>query len=76
MAKDKKEKKDIEEEKDVKDEENSVEKDVEETKVPKNKNVAIVEWRGNIREYSKEIHGDNFLDLAKEFAIKVNGEVK
>ena len=36
----------------------------------------IVEWRGNTREFSKAIHGDDFIDVAKEFAAKVNGEVK
>ena len=34
-----------------------------------------VEWRGQIREYSREIHGDSFADLAKQFAEKVGGQV-
>ena len=28
-----------------------------------------------IRTYSKELHGDKFLDLAKQFAEKVHGKV-
>lgn len=27
-----------------------------------------VSWRGNERTYSKEIHGENFQKLAKQFA--------
>lgn len=34
-----------------------------------------VSWLGNMREYSKEIHGDNFMALAEEFAAHIGGTV-
>lgn len=34
------------------------------------KDSVTVTWRGNSRVYSKEIHGDDFLALAKQFAGK------
>jgi hypothetical protein len=51
---------------------NKVEKDT--AKVAKSS--AIVSWRGNTREYTVKIHGDKFMDFAKEFAGKVGGSVK
>ena len=36
----------------------------------------VVEFKGQTREFSKEVHGDNFADLAKQFAEKHGGEVK
>lgn len=62
-------------------EEGAIEEIVEEEEKKEDKKegkvVAVtVEWRGNVREYSKEIHGEKFMDLAKEFAGKVNGELK
>lgn len=35
-----------------------------------------VAWNGGTREFSKEVHGDDFLDLAKQFAAKFNGTIK
>lgn len=35
----------------------------------------VVKWRGGEREYSREVHGDNFADLAAEFADKKGGKV-
>lgn len=35
----------------------------------------IVKWKGGEREYSREVHGDNFADLAAEFAEKKGGTV-
>lgn len=32
--------------------------------------VALVEWNGGSREYTREIHGDDFVKLAKQFAGK------
>lgn len=41
------------------------------------KTSATVVWRGNrTRTYTKELHGENFAALAKEFAEKKGGEVK
>lgn len=39
------------------------------------KNSATVSWKGKTRTYSKELHGADFKELAKEFAAKVNGKV-
>ena len=69
-------------EKDVKGLDEEVKTPVENTeeksdeKPSKNKTSVKVEWRGGVREYSKEVHGDNFMDLAKSFAEKFNGEIK
>lgn len=41
--------------------------------VPKNATVVHVDHEEGRRTYSKEEHGDNFLDLAAEFAGKVEG---
>lgn len=35
----------------------------------------VVKWKGGEREYSRAVHGDNFADLAKEFAEKKGGKV-
>jgi len=43
--------------------------------VASGKGVATVSWRGNTREYSKELHGSDYRELAKEFAVKVDGKV-
>lgn len=37
--------------------------------------VATVKYRGNVRVYTRELHGDDFAELAKEFADKVGGVV-
>lgn len=43
---------------------------------PKSKKTeATVEWQGQVRTYTKEDHGENFLELAKEFAEKKGGEI-
>ena len=58
--------------------EETVEEPVEETveKSPKaSKDAVTVTYRNGKRVYSKELHGSNFNDLAKEFATKVNGTV-
>ena len=39
------------------------------------KSEASVVWSGGKRTYTKEVHGDAFADLAKEFAGKKNGKV-
>jgi hypothetical protein len=39
------------------------------------KSSVSVTWSGGARTYSREIHGDNFNELAKEFAKKHNGQV-
>lgn len=39
------------------------------------KKEVTVSWRGRSRVYSKELHGPDFLALAKEFAAKVEGNV-
>ena len=37
---------------------------------------ATVVWQGGERTYSREVHGDNFADLAAEFAAKKGGTIK
>ena len=37
--------------------------------------VVRVSVRGNIREFSQEVHGDEFEALAKDFAKKHKGEI-
>ena len=44
-----------------------------ETTTKSDKNSATVEWLGQSRTYTREMHGDNFMALAKEFAAKKNG---
>lgn len=34
-----------------------------------------VTWQGGVREYTKAVHGDDFMELAKEFATKKRGTV-
>lgn len=36
---------------------------------------ATVKWLGNERTYSKDIHGEKFADLAKQFADQYPGAV-
>lgn len=36
---------------------------------------ATVSWKGQSRVYTEELHGSKFLDLAKEFAQKIDGVV-
>ena len=36
--------------------------------------VSVV-WGNGRREYSRKVHGDDFADLARQFAEKVRGEV-
>ena len=51
-------------------------KEVVEEKVTKaNKNEATVKFRGTERTYTKELHGDDFAKLAKEFSDKKGGEI-
>lgn len=38
--------------------------------------VAVVTWNGGVREFSKEVHGADFLDLANKFAEKFKGTVE
>lgn len=33
----------------------------------------VVTWRGGVREYTKALHGADYLKLAKEFAEKRGG---
>ncbi len=44
-------------------------------KAKKDKNSATVTWQGQSRTYTREIHGDNFSELAEEFAEKKGGTV-
>lgn len=37
--------------------------------------VAVVTWRLGTREYSKDVHGEDYKKLAKEFADKVGGTI-
>jgi hypothetical protein len=39
------------------------------------KGSATVSWNGGTRVYTKEVHGADFADLAKEFAQKRGGTV-
>lgn len=52
------------------------EKEAEKAVEKADKTSVVVEWRGNTRTYSKEIHGDDFLELAESFAKKFNGTIK
>ncbi len=36
---------------------------------------ATVTWRGGVRTYTREVHGENFAELAEEFAGKKGGIV-
>ena len=57
-------------------EETTEEEPTEEEEAEETADVAVVHYRGTTREYSKEIHGRSFRKLAKQFAEKVDGEVK
>lgn len=52
---------------------------VEETNAPaeekSSKTEVTVTWRGNSRVFSKEIHGDDFKKVAKQFAEKFEGTI-
>lgn len=39
------------------------------------KDSVVVSFRGSTREFSLSVHGDNFLDLAQQFADKHNGTI-
>lgn len=56
-------------------EEEVIEEEVVTTKKA-SKDVATVVWRMGIRTYTKAIHGDDFLDLAKQFVAKHGGKVE
>ena len=65
-----------EEEKEGEEEEADKEEPEVEAKVTKsNKNEATVTWNGNSRTYTKAIHGDDFKELAQEYATKRGGVV-
>ena len=40
------------------------------------KTEATVTWRGNSRTYSLELHGKDFMKLAKQFATKFDGIIR
>ncbi len=44
------------------------------TSKPKATEVTVT-WRGGSRVYSEKVHGENFVELAKEFATKFDGVV-
>lgn len=45
--------------------------------IPKSdKNSATVVWPGGVRVYSKDVHGEDYEDLAEEFATKKGGTVQ
>lgn len=48
---------------------------LKEKAVKNDKNSVLVSFQGKKREYSKELHGKDFLKLAQEFADKHNGEL-
>ena len=52
-----------------------VEEVVEET-VESSKGTVTVFYGGTSREYSKEIHGNDYKKLAESFASKFDGEIK
>lgn len=37
---------------------------------------ACVSWRGRTRVYTQTIHGDDFINLAKQFCSKVGGTLE
>lgn len=47
-----------------------------ETKASKGAKSVTVTWAGVSREYSEEVHGEDFRDLAEAFAAKFNGTIK
>lgn len=49
-------------------------KEEEVVETPKsNKDSVVVTWRGGSREYTKAVHGADFMALAAEFAEKKKG---
>ena len=54
----------------------SVETKVETHVETKSVSKVTVTWNKGVREYSLAVHGENFLDLAGEFAKKHGGTVK
>lgn len=58
-------------EKDVLKVSEKVEKDV----LKANRDSVTVTYRGGVRTYTREVHGDDFAKLAKEFAEKCDGTV-
>lgn len=61
-------------EKIVKEEEVSEEDVITTKKV--SKDIATVVWRLGTRTYTKAIHGDDFLNLAKQFVAKHGGVIE
>lgn len=43
--------------------------------VKESSGTATVTWRLGTREFSKDIHGEDYKKLAKQFSDKVNGTV-
>ncbi len=55
------------------------EAEVEAKKERKNlggKDSVVVSFKGTTREFSLAVHGDNFLELAQQFADKHNGTIE
>ena len=50
-------------------------KPADHTESAASKDVVTVEYHGNIREFSREIHGEDFMDVAKEFAKTNDGSI-
>jgi hypothetical protein len=44
-------------------------------KAAANSDAVTVTWNGGSRVYSRDVHGEDFADLAAEFAGKKNGTV-
>ncbi len=51
------------------------EKEAEKAAAKAGKDSATVSWSGGTRTYTRDIHGDDFLELAKEFAGKKGGTI-
>lgn len=51
------------------------EADAEKEAAKADKHSATVKWTGGERTYSREVHGDDFMDHAEEFATKKGGTV-
>lgn len=45
------------------------------TKATRDTGSVVVSWRGNTREYTRDIHGEGYRALAESFAGKVGGEL-
>lgn len=48
---------------------------VEAEKETETSSKVVVRWELGTREYSKEVHGDNYKELAESFANKKGGEL-